>query len=398
MKSFIIAWKDLKIRLIDRRGFMMMLIMPLLLTAILGSALSNIFDNGGLPKTVIGYYQVGNDEFADVFQKDVLQSKELKDDVKVKIVNSQEELEDMLKEKKIDVGIVIPNKWSEQLQDGKLKEPKVFIDPSKDIQAKIAESMVRSFSERVQTVTVSTKSVVTELANSQHSNVEQVAKEVSGDLQTVATSGADNIEKGTIGKKTVVAMQYYAAAMLVMFLLYNITVGAKSVVTEQRTETLARLFSTPTSSFSILFGKFLGTLLFACIQFGIFIVATHFMFHVEWGGDLSQIVAVGMSYAICVSGLSMLIAAFIREEKTADVMGGIGIQILAILGGSMLPIYVFPDTLQTIANVAPNKWALTSFLNIMSGTSWDVLLPVIFSLCGAGIVSVMIGTLRLRTR
>ncbi|MGM2841404.1 ABC transporter permease [Bacillus cereus group sp. Bce002] len=398
MKSFIIAWKDLKIRLIDRRGFMMMLIMPLLLTAILGSALSNIFDNGGLPKTVIGYYQVGNDEFADVFQKDVLQSKELKDDVKVKIVNSQEELEDMLKEKKIDVGIVIPNKWSEQVQDGKLKEPKVFIDPSKDIQAKIAESMVRSFSERVQTVAVSTKSVVTELANSQHSNVEQVAKEVSGDLQTVVTSGADNIEKGTIGKKTVAAMQYYAAAMLVMFLLYNITVGAKSVVTEQRTETLARLFSTPTSSFSILFGKFLGTLLFACIQFGIFIVATHFMFHVEWGGDLSQIVAVGMSYAICVSGLSMLIAAFIREEKTADVMGGIGIQILAILGGSMLPIYVFPDTLQTIANVAPNKWALTSFLNIMSGTSWDVLLPVIFSLCGAGIVSVMIGTLRLHMR
>ncbi|MGP4947939.1 MULTISPECIES: ABC transporter permease [Bacillus] len=398
MKSFIIAWKDLKIRLIDRRGFMMMLIMPLLLTAILGSALSNIFDNGGLPKTVIGYYQVGNDEFADVFQKDVLQSKELKDDVKVKIVNSQEELEDMLKEKKIDVGIVIPNKWSEQVQDGKLKEPKVFIDPSKDIQAKIAESMVRSFSERVQTIAVSTKSVVTELANPQHSNVEQVAKEVSGDLQTVATSGAYNIEKGTIGKKTVAAMQYYAAAMLVMFLLYNITVGAKSVVTEQRTETLARLFSTPTSSFSILFGKFLGTLLFACIQFGIFIVATHFMFHVEWGGDLSQIVAVGMSYAICVSGLSMLIAAFIREEKTADVMGGIGIQILAILGGSMLPIYVFPDTLQTIANVAPNKWALTSFLNIMSGTSWDVLLPVIFSLCGAGIVSVMIGTLRLRTR
>ena len=42
---------------------------------------------------------------------------------------------------------------------------------------------------------------MTELANSQHSNVEQVAK-VSGDLQTVATSGADNIEKGTIGKNS----------------------------------------------------------------------------------------------------------------------------------------------------------------------------------------------------
>lgn len=64
----------------------------------------------------------------------------------------------------------------------------------------------------------------------------------------------------------------------------------------------------------------------------------------------------------------------------------------------MLPIYVFPDTLQTVANIAPNKWALTSFLNIMSGTSWDVLFPVILSLCSAGIISVMIGTLRLSTR
>lgn len=47
----------------------MMLIMPLVLTAILGSALSNVFESGGLPKTVIGYYQEGTDEFADVFQK-----------------------------------------------------------------------------------------------------------------------------------------------------------------------------------------------------------------------------------------------------------------------------------------------------------------------------------------
>ena len=60
-----------------------------------------------------------------------MQSKELKDDVKVKIVNSQEELEDMLKEKKIDVGIVIPNKWSEQVQDRKLKRTKGVYRPIK---------------------------------------------------------------------------------------------------------------------------------------------------------------------------------------------------------------------------------------------------------------------------
>lgn len=185
MKSFIIAWKDLKIRLIDRRGFMMMLLMPLLLTAILGSALSNILDSGGLPKTVIGYYQEGTDEFANIFQKDVLHSKEIKDDVKVEVVASQKELEDLLRKQKIDVGMIIPNEWSEHIKDGKLKEPKLITDPSKDIQAKIAESLIRSFSERVQTVAVSTKTVATDLAKAQPGNIEQVAKEVSANLQAI---------------------------------------------------------------------------------------------------------------------------------------------------------------------------------------------------------------------
>ena len=398
MKSFIIAWKDFKIRFTDRRGFMMMLLMPLLLTAILGSALSAVLDGGGLPKTVIGYYQEDEDTFATMFRTDVLEAKEIKDDVKVKKVSSRTDLETMLKEKKIDAGIIIPKQWSEHIQEGKLKEVELLTDPAKDIQAKIADSFIQSFAERAQTVAFATKSVVTDLAQSQQGNVQEVAKNMGADLPAIATSHETGIQTGTIGKKTVVAMQYYAAAMLVMFLLYNVTVGAKSIVLEQRTETLARLLTTPTSAYSVLLGKFFGTLLFACIQFGVFVIATHYAFGVNWGDDIAQLIVVGVSYAICVSGLSMLIAAFIRDEKTADVMGGIGIQLLAVLGGSMLPIYAFPDTLQKLASIAPNKWALTSFLDIMSGTSWNTLLPIILSLSSAGILSVIIGTLRLRTR
>ncbi|WP_035432447.1 ABC transporter permease [Bacillus sp. UNC322MFChir4.1] len=398
MKSFIIAWKDFKIRFTDRRGFMMMLLMPLLLTAILGSALSAVIDEGGLPKTVIGYYQEDEDTFATMFRTDVLEAKEIKDDVKVEKVSSRTDLEKMLKEKKIDAGIIIPKQWSEHIQEGKFKKVELLTDPAKDIQAKIADSFIQSFAERVQTVAFATKSVVTDLAQSQQGNVQEVAKNMGTDLQSIATSHETGIQTGTIGKKTVVAMQYYAAAMLVMFLLYNVTVGAKSIIGERRTETLARLLTTPTSAYSVLLGKFFGTLLFACIQFGVFVIATHYAFGVNWGDDIAQLIAVGVSYAICVSGLSMLIAAFIRDERTADVMGGIGIQLLAVLGGSMLPIYAFPSTLQKLANIAPNKWALTSFLDIMSGTSWNTLLPIILSLSSAGILSVIIGTLRLRTR
>jgi ABC-2 type transport system permease protein len=94
----------------------------------------------------------------------------------------------------------------------------------------------------------------------------------------------------------------------------------------------------------------------------------------------------------------MILAAIVSEEKTTDLISGVGVQIFAILGGSMLPIYIFPDALQTFANITPNKWALTSFLSVMSGTSWSQLFLPISVLILMGLLSLTIGTWRLKAR
>jgi ABC-2 type transport system permease protein len=193
-------------------------------------------------------------------------------------------------------------------------------------------------------------------------------------------------------------MQYYAAAMAVMFLLFNATMGAKSIIQERNTETLARLMMSPTSNGSILIGKFMGTLLFALIQLIIFYMATSLFYDVNWGGNILQVLAVGIAYSVAVSGLSMILAAIVSEEKTTDLISGVGVQIFAILGGSMLPIYIFPDALQSFANITPNKWALTSFLSVMSGTSWSQLFLPISVLILMGLLSLTIGTWRLKAR
>ncbi|MFD3450431.1 ABC transporter permease [Microbacteriaceae bacterium 4G12] len=403
MKSFIIAWKDFKIRFKDRRGFLLMIFMPLLLTAILGSALGKAMDGDDLPKTVIGYYQDGEDPLADTFRKDVLGGKALRDFVTVKTVSSEEQLKTMLKGGKIDAGIIIPAKWSDNLREGKLQEAKLLTDPGKSIQASIAQSVLLSFSERVTSVALSTNVVVTDVAKSVpvttgQINIGAVAKEISDELQQIASSNEKIVKDETIGKKSVTATQYYAAGMGAMFLLFNATVGAKMILSERSSETLARLLSTPTSAWSVLVGKFLGTLLFSCIQFLLFLAGTHYGFGVDWGDNLAQLLAVGASYAVCVSGLSMILAALIHTEKTADIVSGVGVQVLSLLGGSMFPIYAFPDAVQKIANIAPNKWALTSFLDIMAGTSWSALWPAILILLTIGLMSVTVGTWRLKVR
>ncbi|ASS74152.1 hypothetical protein CIG75_03540 [Tumebacillus algifaecis] len=59
MKLWQIAWKDVRIRMRDRKGLLSMIAMPLVLTAILGAALGGVFDqgSGSLPQFEVAVYQ-----------------------------------------------------------------------------------------------------------------------------------------------------------------------------------------------------------------------------------------------------------------------------------------------------------------------------------------------------
>jgi len=396
MKSLYIAWKDFKIRVKDRKGFVMMLLTPLLLTAILGFALNSVMGgDGGFSETTVGVYIEESDELADGFVKEVLPSMSF---MVVKRGDSEEEIRELLKDKKIDVGILFPKEWSKELQEGKLKDVMVLGKPDQQVKTAVVETVLKSYGEQVQMYALTTATVMTDLTSSvAASNGEidfgQVALEVQNGLQSVDVG---TVAEKSVGQKYVSSMQYYAAAMAVMFLLYNMTLGAKSIIQERTTETLARLSVTPTSSMSILCGKFLGTLMFAFIQFLVFLTATSLFFQVDWGSNLFQVIAIGFCYSVAVSGLSMTVAAFVSDEKTTDAISGIGIQLLAVLGGSMLPIYLFPKTVQTVASITPNKWALTSFLDIMSGVSWNELYLPMTVLMMVGILSLAIGTWKLK--
>lgn len=402
MKCFTIAWKDLNLRLKDRKGFLMMILMPLILTAILGAALSGVM--GGdekLPITTVGVVLQDKDELAKTFVEEVLKSKDMNEFIKVRSVSSEEKAKQLLKEEKMDAAIVIPVKWNEHLKDGRLKELTLLTDPGKSLQASIVESITTSFIDKVVTLAVSSKVVMEQLAASTPAmtgklDMGQAATEIAGKLQVQKKTWESTVSETPIGKRPVSSSQYYAAAMAAMFLLYNITIGAKSLLNERETETLARLMSTPTSRMQIVFGKFLGTFYFAVVQFTVFTITTHFAFHIDWGKNIVQTATVGLVYSFAVAGLSMLIAVLIKQEKTADLISGIGIQISAVLGGSMLPLSVFPNIMQKMANITPNKWVLTSFIDIMSGTTWNALVLPITVLLMIGVISLSIGSAKFK--
>ena len=395
MKSLLIAGKDVKILLKDRKALLMMIVMPIVLTAILGSALKGVM--GGevsMPESVLGVYSYDTNDWAT----SILHS--LEDEalaITVERASSEKQLIEWVEEGQVDVGVLIPNDWG----DVQSKERAIILPVAgQESEAVLIRQIFDTFAETVNAITVSTEILMTEAASKTAAGEEvdmQVFHEgLAASMQSIVNETRDYVTETSVGKKSVTSMQYYAAAMAAMFLLFNAMVGGKSFHRERQTETLARLMMTPTSFSSILIGKFIGTFLFAFFQFTVFMAVTHYLLKVDWGTNSMQIFFIAICYCIAVSGLSMVMAVFTTDEKMADVVGSMGVQVLALLGGSMLPLSVFPETLRNIALVTPNSWALTGFTSIMSGTSWSALWLPAGTLLLIGGLAILIGSLRVR--
>ncbi len=395
MKSLLIAGKDVKILLKDRKAMLMMIVMPIVLTAILGSALKGVM--GGevsMPETVLGVHSSDT----NVWASSLLGS--LEDDalaITIERASSEKQLHEWMEEGQVDVGVLIPTGWG----DVQGEERAIILQVAgQESEAAIIRQIFDTFAETANAISVSTEILMAEGASLSTTGVEvdmQALHEgLAASTQSVVNESRDYVTETSIGEQPVSAMQYYAAAMAAMFLLFNAMAGGKSFHRERQTVTLARLMMTPTSFSSILVGKFIGTFLFAFFQFSVFMAVTHYLLKVDWGTNSIQTFFIAICYCIAVSGLAMVMAVFTTDEKMADVVGSMGVQVLALLGGSMLPLSLFPEVLRNIALLTPNSWALTGFTAIMSGSTWSELWLPAGTLLLIGGISILIGSLRFR--
>lgn len=391
MKSLLIAGKDVKILVKDRKALLMMIVMPIVLTAILGSALKGVMGGGGMPETVLGVYSTGSNTLTEnilhSFENEALA-------ITVERADSEEQLHEWMEKEKVDVGVNIPSSWGD-------KEPAVILPVAgHESEATIIRQIFDTYAETANSIAISTEFLMTEAASvsatGEEMDMQAMHEGLAASMQSVVNEPRNYVSVASVGEEPVSAMQYYAAAMAAMFLLFNAMVGGKSFHQERQTETMARLIMTPTSVRSILVGKFIGTFLFAFFQFTVFMAVTYYLLKVDWGTNSLQTFFIAICYCIAVSGLSMVMAVFTTDEKMADVVGSMGVQVMALLGGSMLPLSIFPEALRNIALLTPNSWALTSFTSIMSGSTWSALWLPAGTLLLIGGIAVVIGSFRLR--
>ena len=87
--------------------------------------------------------------------------------------------------------------------------------------------------------------------------------------------------------------------------------------------------------------------------------------------------AVTFATSLAAVGWGLLVAVTSRTLEQATVIGGVGNILAAAIGGIMVPRFVMPESMQTLANASPMAWALDGFHAVLlrQGAAADIAAP-----------------------
>ena len=168
---------------------------------------------------------------------------------------------------------------------------------------------------------------------------------------------------------------YIAPSMALLFLMFTITHGGRSILAESEGGTLPRMLTTPSSAPQVLGGKVFGIYLNGVAQLAVLFIASLVMLQINWG-PLSVVLPTILFVVAAATGWGMLIAAFAKTPAQASIMGTAITLIFAISSGSFFPRQFLPTWLQTVSLVSPNAWGIEAFNQIRLGANAVELLPL----------------------
>jgi len=188
-------------------------------------------------------------------------------------------------------------------------------------------------------------------------------------------------------------------AVLFAFLAAQAT--AQNVYEEKKYGSFRRLLAAPISKTSLLLGKMTLNFLMAVLQLVVIFAVALFIFpllgldKLSLGYDPLALVLLCLLVAVCSTSLGVLIAALAKTENQIGGLSSLVIWGMGILGGSLVPLFLMSDALNTLGKIVPQYWAVNGFyeLLVLSGGLSDIVLPLA-ALLGFSILFFAVGVWR----
>ena len=397
-KIFSIGWKDLITLFQDRGALILMLGAPFVLTLGLGlvtGAFSDSNNGSGLADIPVVIVNLDEGEMGAALVE-LLNSAELANLLEPQTAVSSTAARNQVNENEMAAAIIIPVGFSAAIipdqTTGHLADPvsiELVTNPARPISASIVQTIVDDFINQIDTGMLSMNVTMTQLLDngtlSTQNQTELVAVGREIGVQLFKQQQADATQLIQIEREMETAVNndfnllaYLAPAMAVFFLMYTVTQGARSILTERDAGTLARLLITPTSSSQVLGGKVVGIFFSGFAQVAILIVACSLLFGLRWGYPLGVLLLI-IAVSAAATGWGILLAAIADKPHQISSVGTSLMLIFGVLGGSFFQI-ASSGPLAWLSKITPNAWAIEGFSTLGNGGSLSAILPALLAL------------------
>lgn len=181
-------------------------------------------------------------------------------------------------------------------------------------------------------------------------------------------------------------VNYFSYALLGIALsgFFGTSLGkvAHQINHEQAVGTLEALLVTPTGIGTLVAAMIASDLLYAFVEFGIYIIAGIFLFRIDFSNvNILSALVIAVLSIISFNSLSIISAGFIIVLKKGDPVSWLISTGFELLGGVYFPITVLPNWLQGISHLFPITYCIRSMeLAVYKGFSLRQLYPDVLAL------------------
>jgi len=292
-----------------------------------------------------------------------------------------------------------------QAQQTEVPIPTIEIYASSDwqISTAVIEGIVRSVLEQINMKVAGTNAIITasiEAQMAQSSNDMPDLKDLMGpSLSKINQASQDlpiELKVTSPSGRQFNWLDYSAASMAVLFLMFAVTSGSRTILAERQMGTLSRLIVTPSTNLTILLGKMAGIVAAGLLQVGVLWGATS-LIGAYWGEPLSVMFTL-LLLVLAATGVGAVISAFARSAGQAGAIGTAFTLAAAAASGSFFPRMNLPPILRTISYISPNAWGIEIFARLQSGKTALDILPWLGGLLALSVVYYTLAALGFRRK
>lgn len=365
--AWLIALKDMRLRLRDRSALIVGVVVPLALAFVFNGVFGSAFAGDSI--LTLGWVDEDGGQVAQAFDQ-VVGSIAGEGGIDFVSVDSADELEQMVEDGEVGAGLVLPPGLSAAVQAGDRARLTVVEGVEAPTSAAVAESIAVAFGTGVEDTQRAAAAVVASGSPELVPRVVESASETRPLFTLVTLDTADRV---------LAPATFFSASMAVFFLFFMVQFGVTGLLDERREGTLARLEAAPIPRWSILTGKAMTSMILGISSMSVLALATTFLIGADWGNPLALLVLF-VAVTLAATSLIGVVGSLARTPEGAGNLTSALAVALGMLGGTFFPVAGGSPWLERLSLITPHSWFLRAVGDLQAGEGIVGILPSLLAL------------------